>query len=477
MKTKLCACMLIALGGLVPSASSQAQLISDLSIWGEATDLTAPPPTTLDAEKNRLGGIGSAIWYDQASSVLYAMPDSGPGGGLLPWETRIQKFSLNVDSATGALSNLNLTGTIRFKTEGGSQPLTGLTPIDPLVLGNAFDPEGMAMAPDGTFYVGDEYGPSIYQFALTDVGATQEARFLRALSVPDRWKPIDANGQVNYASSDLASGRQSGRGIEAFTISPDGNTLYAMLQCPLVDEGGRKVRNVRLATLDVATGNVTGEFVYQLESIDSINQRVPDATFSANQQGRNISSNALYALSDTELLVLERDNRGIGVGNPTGADATLSTIGTKRVYKVDLSGATNVSGIALPASGELPAEVTAVSKSLYLDIDLALKAAGRDVVEKFESLSLVPLTGPQPYAMLIATDNDYSLLDVENSETGEIELFDVLTDGTQVPINTPLAAGQHLLPSYVYSFAVPEPSTLTLLLTVLGVCAVFRRIP
>ena len=166
--------------------------------------------------------------------------------------------------------------------------------------------------------------------------------------------------------------------------------------------------------------------------------------------------------------MLERDNRGIGVGNPTGADPTLSAIGTKRVYKVDLSSATNVSGIALPASGQLPAEVTAVSKSLYLDIDLALKAAGRDVVEKFESLSLVPLTGPQPYAILIATDNDYSLLDVENPETGQIDLFDVLTDGTQIPINTPLAAGQHLLPSYVYSFAVPEPSTLTLLLTVLG---------
>ena len=103
-----------------------------------------------------------------------------------------------------------------------------------------------------------------------------------------------------------------------------------MLQDPLIDEGGRNTRNVRLATLDVATGNVTGEFVYQLESIDTINQRVPDAKFKANQQGRNISSNALYALSDTELLVLERDNRGIGVGNPTGADPALSTIGTKR---------------------------------------------------------------------------------------------------------------------------------------------------
>ena len=164
--------------------------------------LTAPPPPTLDAGENRLGGIGSAIWYDQASSVLYAMPDSGPGGGLLPWETRIQKFSLNVDPSTGALSNLNLMETIRFKTQDGSQSYTGQTPTDPLVLGNAFDPEGMARAPDGTFYVGDELGPSIYQFALTDVGVTQEARSC-ALSVPDRWKPIDADGKVNYASSDL----------------------------------------------------------------------------------------------------------------------------------------------------------------------------------------------------------------------------------------------------------------------------------
>ena len=83
---------------------------------------------------------------------------------------------------------------------------------------------------------------------------------------------------------------------------------------------------------------------------------------------------------------------------------------------------------------------------MYFDIDVALKAAGRNVVEKFESLAMVPLTGPQPYALLIATDNDYSLLDVENLDTGQVELFDILTDGTQLPINTPLAAGQHCCP-------------------------------
>ena len=235
------------------------------------------------------------------------------------------------------------------------------------------------------------------------------------------------------------------------------------------------MRNVRLATIDVATGTAKAEYVYQLESINSINLRVPpEAAFKANQQGRNISANDLFAVSDHELLVLERDNRGLGVNNPLYNDPVLSSIGTKRVYKIDLSSATNISGIVLPNTGELPAEVTPVAKSLYLDIDAALKAAGQNVVEKFEGLSMVPLSGTQPYALLAASDNDFSVLEVAVGDPPVVNLMDICTDGSQIPMNDPLE-GRHLLPSRIYSFAVPEPGSLALLLASLGGLAVFRR--
>ena len=154
-----------------------------------------PPSAGSAAHINRLGGLGSAIWYDQASSILYAVPDAGPAGGLTPFDTRIQKFSLNVDPVTGALSNFALLDTIRFTNADGTEVFTGLLPADPLVLANSFDPESLAMGPAGTFFVGDEFGPSIYEFALAEAGGVTQARFKRALTLfPNAWLPVDGDG-------------------------------------------------------------------------------------------------------------------------------------------------------------------------------------------------------------------------------------------------------------------------------------------
>ena len=172
--------------------------------------------------------------------------------------------------------------------------------------------------------------------------------------------------------------------------------------------------------------------------------------------------------------MLERDNRGLGVNNPLYTDPVLSAIGTKRVYKIDLSSATNVSGIVLPSTGVLPAEVTPIAKSLYLDIDAALKAAGQNVVEKFEGLSMVPLSGAQPFAVLASSDNDFSVLEVAVGDPPVVNLMDICTDGSQIPMDSPLE-GRHLLPSRIYSFAVPEPSSLVLLLVSLTCLGVLRR--
>ena len=267
----------------------------------------------------------------------------------------MQKFSLDVDPVTGELSDFALVDTMRFTNSDGTEIFTGLKTTDPQVLGYSFDPEGLVMGPAGTFFVAEEFGPSVYEFSLVETDGETQARWQRSLTVPTAWTPIDADGNANYVTSDLVTGRQSGRGIESLAISPDGDTLFALLQDPLINEGSRNVRNVRLAALDVTTGEPVGEYVYQLESIDSINQRVPDAPFRANQQGRNISVNELFATSDNELLVLERDNGRIGTQNPIGEDPTRAAVGTKRVYKIDLTTATDVSGIVLPDTGELPA--------------------------------------------------------------------------------------------------------------------------
>ena len=56
---------------------------------------------------------------------------------------------------------------------------------------------------------------------------------------------------------------------------------------------------------------------------------------------------AITALNAHEFLVIERDNRGLGVTNPSGrgngAMPSLAVVGSKRVFKIDISSSAGVS--------------------------------------------------------------------------------------------------------------------------------------
>ncbi|MGO4779812.1 esterase-like activity of phytase family protein, partial [Lysobacter sp. 2RAB21] len=124
--------------------------------------------------------------------------------------------------------------------------------------------------------------------------------------------------------------------------------------------------------------------------------------FSATNQGRSIGLSAIHALSDSEFLVLERDNRGLGV------EVTAAPL-HKRVYRISLRGASNVAERSLAGSDDLPADVRAVGKAPELDILAALRDAGaRDIPEKLEGLAIGPRLRNGKHLVLIGSDNDYS---------------------------------------------------------------------
>jgi hypothetical protein len=58
----------------------------------------------------------------------------------------VQKFTVDVNPQTGAISNFNLLDTILFTQNGSAGNL-----------GVSLDPEGFAVVPNGNFYVADEY--------------------------------------------------------------------------------------------------------------------------------------------------------------------------------------------------------------------------------------------------------------------------------------------------------------------------------
>jgi hypothetical protein len=364
----------------------------------------------------------------------------------------VQQMLIPIDNRSGALRGRNtVIRTIVF-TDAQGQPFDGLNPTllndNPATLGRSFDPEGLAVGRNGHFYVADEYGPSLYEF-------DRNGRFVRAFEIPANLRPQQADDQPNYTDGrpTIVHGRQDNRGFEGLTFNASRTRLYAVLQDPLVDEGenndGRRSRWVRIVEFDPISGASTAQYAYPLESIATLNAIDPitDDDFSATNQGRSIGLSAITAVSDSEFIVLERDNRGIGVEEtPTPLH--------KRLYRIDISGASDISAISLAGSNELPQDVVPVVKAPEADLLAALRSVDSDIPEKLEGVAIGPRLADGSRAALIGSDNDYSV-----TQTGEGEQFDVCIDAdtgerTEVAIDTACPAGSALIPAYLLSFKV-----------------------
>lgn len=447
MRIALAAALLAASALAAPHATA-ASLVNTLVIPGDATD---PSGLTGGPNANRLGGFFSDLYFDRPTGTYYGLADRGPGGGVITYQTRVQRFGLTVNPTTGAISGFTPQTAPLFRDNLAN--FNGLNPRllngNAGILGRSLDPEGFVLARNGNFFVSDEYGPSVKEFR-------PDGTLVRTFTTPSNLLPRDSSGNLNFVDnrSVITTGRQDNRGFEGLAISPDGSKLYAMLQDPLVNEGasndGRRSRNLRIVQFDTATGNATAQFIYQLEDRADINSRIPGTSndFTATQQGRNIGISAIIALNDTQFLVLERDNRGVGVEDATGA----APVGSKRVFQIDIAGATDVSAISLAGANSLPSGVTPVSKTLVLDIAAELTAAGQIIPEKFEGLTIGPRLTSGLYSLLIGTDNDFSV-----TQTGGGTQFDVCSDGTQVAIGSACPSGAALIPSFLYAFTIDLP--------------------
>lgn len=450
-----------ALVAALPASAEAAITFSGkFEIAADATDLSGQGAA---GGQNRLS-IGSDWVF--SGGRFYGITDRGPGGGLLPFVPRVHQLTLDIDSSTGAVGGYNLLQTTLLKDQNGAF-LTGENPQiasgDVSNLGRSFDSEGFVALKNGNYLFADEYGPSVWEFDRT-------GKKLREFQVPENLKPKTAGGGLDYVNGrpTIVTGRQDNRGYEGLTVSADGTKAYAILQDPLVNEGnpdGRRGRYLRIVEFDVATGQSTGQFAYQLESLADINARIPGTgdDFGANSQGRNIGVSSITALADGSFLVIERDNRGLGV-EENGANPL--PIGTKRVYRISLDGATDISGKVL-TNGLLPAGAQTVEKELYLDIQAALAGAGLKPVEKLEGLTFGPQLADGSLSLYIVSDNDFSV-----TQTGSGEQLDVCVQAgaasVTVPIGTGCPSGYNLIPTTIYAFkvngaeavgVVPEPAT------------------
>ena len=313
-----------------------------------------------------------------------------------------------LDTAAGAAGVRAATATLPAMPQGFNGRLS-------------IDAEGIVRLPDGSFYISDEYGPYIYKFSAA--GVLQSVIRPPAAFIPQR------NGADSFASNNPAPsqpapvpvdptvGRQNNQGLEGLSLSPDGKTLFALLQSAARQDGGTggasTIRfNTRLLAYDI-TGTapvLKGEYVLQLPTTKT----AAGATLVCAQS-------ELLAINNTQFLVLARD-AGFGHTYP------IPTSTYRKILVYDISAATNLAGTKFddPANpiapgGVLDATIKAAARTDFIDLNDSAQLAkfglhngptddNNNLYEKWEAMTLVPAldpAAPNDYFLFVGNDNDF----------------------------------------------------------------------
>lgn len=300
-----------------PQSTGDAEAAKAISLYtsalGDITTMSNGVHITNSGHGSSFHAVPSAELVDH-QSVFYGLTDRGPNvdGDLAGKEVKVEPvvdFQPNITKFVLRNGVMEPQETIGLKRNGkpingqlNSQADTGETIVD--ITGrklapsdNGLDPEGLVAAKDGSFFVSDEYGPFIVHF---DADGNEINRL---------------NPYEGTLPAELRF-RTANKGMEGLTLSPDGKTLYGVMQSALttpdIEGKSKNVPFVRIVAIDTASMKVTGQYLYMLHS---------------SQAHTTVSE--ISALGNHTLLVDERDGKA-------GSDTF------KRLYRIDLAQATNL---------------------------------------------------------------------------------------------------------------------------------------
>ena len=323
-----------------------------------------------------------------------------PASGVLSLTQRLPLADKNGHGLTG-LPNTTVAGgnaNTPYNDEIAADLFGHVLPTDRL--GGDF--EGIAIDPkDGSYWLVDEYRPSIYHFHKN--GRLKE-RFVPIGTAAAAGQPAGTFG-TEVLPAVLGQRRQN-RGFEAIAIQ-DGK-IYAFVQSPLRNPATlgnstlNGLRNVRVVEFDPKR-QTTRQFIYVMDNANL----GPDPNTRPDKIGDAAS------LGNGQFLVVERDDDSVN-STPPDAPATIE----KKVYRFGLDGATDITGLpetftvvrnGTPAQLTLdqmtPAELAGVAvaplaKTLHVD----LAAVGYNGVEKVEGLAVL-----NPQTIAVINDNDFTV--------------------------------------------------------------------
>jgi hypothetical protein len=403
--------------GAVTVVTATAQQKIEARIYTSDDTLLRIGPFTFAGGKtlNLTVGIGSGAWRGPKDppNVIWSVGDRGPNiacsefkeivgmefppckgvqnGRVYPTPSYAPSIyrTMLLDNGT-----FRVTDVITLKDREG-MPLSGmLNPLKTAATENAldgagkplprelngFDAEGIVRLYDGTFWIGDENGPSIAHFSAAG------RMIVRHVPQGTEGEFAGAKYDVKGTLPAILAKRPINRGIESMAISPDEQFLYFIMQNALANPDVKtyqQAKNIRLFKIERASMKVVGEYVYTLDDPMSF-RRDP----SKRQNDPRISE--LMAIGLDRLVVLERTEQ------------------TTKLYEVELGGATNIAGSSwddaatspsLEATSVADAKITPLKKTLRLDT-----ADFPDIVGKTEGMALLG-----DGSLLIINDDDFGI--------------------------------------------------------------------
>lgn len=232
-------------------------------------------------------GFSAALKNDDDSYMAMADNGFGTQDNSADFLLRIYKIKADFRTKTKGTGQVNVQSFIQLRDPNKriSFEIVNGNTADRLLTGADFDPESMQRAADGTYWIGDEFGPYLLHFSAQGIlldapiplpnplNSTQELR-----SPQNQFNKAN----INYVEPLV----QRSGGFEGMAISPDGKYLYPLLEKPLVNDA---TGQLLISQFDLQKKAYTGQYYW----------------FALNSKATNIGDFQLF--NDKEGIIIERD--------------------------------------------------------------------------------------------------------------------------------------------------------------------------
>jgi len=271
-----------------------------------------------------------------------------------------------------------------------------------LLTGADFDVESIARMDDGTFWVGEEFGPYLLHFDA-------QGRLLRA---PVRHPVLRAPQNPDNASVGPAN-LLSSRGFESMTRNGDGSRLYVTTESSISTQSDKRI--LRIFEFDTKKEIYTGhDFVYAKDSSDPLTGNTNDTT-------NTFLTGDMTHVDGDRYIIIERDDFQ---GPATGPNPPRQ----KKLYLFDLGETDRTTGV--------------LKKRLLVDLlDIAdppdiggpLPGLPKGVFD-FPLQSVESVTPVDAFTLLVGLDNNYP--SGNGRVPGTPDGTEIITLRSKVPLRT-----------------------------------------